>query len=314
MRDLGLVNSDEPFKNLLCQGMVLADTYYQSDAKGGQRWLSPLEVEPQRDSKGRITTATRKCDGTPVIYNGMGKMSKSKHNGIDPQQMIDQYGADTVRLFMMFAAPPEHSLEWSDTGLEGAQRFIRRFWKQVYQHLQGPAAPALAVDQLTEAQRALRRKTHLTIAKVSDDLERRYTFNTAIAAVMELTNAVNRLQDAQPQSQAVRQEAIRTAVLLLAPITPHLCHGLWRELEPGRNLLQEPWPEVDEQAQVSLMLNMVIQVNGKLRSKLTITADTDRDTIQHLALADPNIQRYLTDRSVRKIIVVSGKLVNIVVA
>ncbi len=314
MRDFGLVHTDEPFKRLLCQGMVLADTYYQVDARGTRRWLSPQAVDPQRDEQGRIIGATCTRDGTPVVYDGMSKMSKSKRNGVDPQQMIEQYGADTVRLFMMFAAPLEQSLEWSTAGLEGAQRFIKRFWRQVHQHLEGPVAPALVVDGLNQHQQALRRKTHMTIAKVSDDLERRYMFNTAIAAVMELTNAISRWHDPALQSCAVRHEAWRTAVLLLAPIIPHVCHVLWRELEPAGDVLQAPWPKVDAQALVSSTINMVIQVNGKVRGKLSIDTGTDRDTIQHLALADTNAQRFIGNQSIRKIIVVPGKLVNIVVS
>ncbi|MDP6968532.1 MAG: leucine--tRNA ligase [Gammaproteobacteria bacterium] len=315
MRDLGLVNSDEPFKNLLCQGMVLADTYYQEDAKGGQNWLSPLDVEPDRDDKGRITSAISKLDGSPVKYDGMGKMSKSKNNGIDPQAMIDRYGADTVRLFIMFAAPPEQSLEWSDTGLDGAQRFIKRFWKQVHQHQakQATIAP-LNKSGLTTAQQDLRRKTHATIAKVTDDIERRHTFNTAIAAIMELSNAIGRFDDDSEQGLAVMDEAIRTAILLLSPITPHLCHELWHQVAGEGKVLVTKWPEVDATALVQSTIEMVIQVNGKLRGKISVDVNADRDTIQHLALADDNVQRFMADKTLRKVIVVPSKLVNIVVS
>ena len=314
MRDMGLVSSDEPFKKLLCQGMVLAHTYYQQDEKGGQNWISPLDVDAVMDDKGRITGAVKKSDGASVFYDGMGKMSKSKNNGIDPQTMIDRYGADAVRLFTMFAAPPEQSLEWSDAGLEGSQRFIKRFWKQVHQHLNAPAAPALQADQLSQQQQDMRRKTHETIQKVSDDIERRTTFNTAIAAIMELSNTTAKFTDMSDQGRAVRAESLSTAVLLMSPFTPHLCHTLWQAFTGTNAILKTPWPEVDEGALVKSNIDMMIQVNGKLRSKITIDANMDRDTIQQLALADEKVQGFITDMAVRKIIVVPNKLVNIVVS
>ncbi len=314
MRDLGLVGCDEPFKRLLCQGMVLADTYYHVDGQGTRHWISPLNVEPAHDEQGRITGGISRVDGEPVFYDGMSKMSKSKHNGIDPQQMIDRYGADTVRLFMMFASPPEQSLEWSAAGLEGAQRFIRRFWRQVRHHIQGPQAPLLKVEELNVQQRALRRKTHLTIAKVSDDLERRYRYNTAIAAIMELINAVSRDAGADGQSRAVRHEALGTAILLLSPIIPHVCHMLWHEWHGVSDDFECVWPRVDDDALLSTTIDLVIQVNGKLRGRLTVGVDADRDTIQQLALSDDQIQRFIGSQSIRKIIVVPGRLVNIVVA
>src|SRR5690606_7561566 len=190
MRDFGLVKCDEPFERLLCQGMVLADCFYREDEKGGKHWFSPTDVAVETDDKGKPVKFTLKSDGQPVLWDGMSKMSKSKNNGIDPQVIIDQYGADTVRLFMMFAAPPEQSLEWSDSGVEGANRFLRKLWRMVAAHLQNGAAPALDKNALNEQQKDLRRKLHETIAKVRDDYERRYTFNTAIAAVMELSNAM----------------------------------------------------------------------------------------------------------------------------
>jgi len=314
MRDMGLVSSDEPFKKLLCQGMVLAHTYYQQDEKGGQNWISPLDVDAVMDDKGRITSAVKKSDGASVFYDGMGKMSKSKNNGIDPQTMIDRYGADAVRLFTMFAAPPEQSLEWSDAGLEGSQRFIKRFWKQVHQHLNAPAAPALQADQLSQQQQDMRRKTHETIQKVSDDIERRTTFNTAIAAIMELSNTTAKFTDMSDQGRAVRAESLSTAVLLMSPFTPHLCHTLWKAFSDTDAILKTPWPAVDEGALVKSNIDMMIQVNGKLRSKITIDANMDRDTIQQLALADEKVQGFITDMAVRKIIVVPNKLVNIVVS
>ena len=317
MRDMGLVDTDEPFKTLLCQGMVLADSFYQEDDKGGKNWISPLDVEYQRDEKGKIINAINTTNNTPVIHSGMSKMSKSKNNGIDPQAMIDQYGADTVRLFAMFAAPPEQSLEWSDTGLEGAQRFIRRFWRLVYQHRQKlsvlPPQAKLDTQALTTDQQDLRRKNHTTISKVTDDIERRNTFNTAIAAVMELTNAIGRFEDNSNNGILVADEAIQACVLLLAPITPHLCHEIWQSIHNGDDVLTAAWPKIDESALASNTIDLVIQVNGKLRSKMTVDANIDRDTIQQLALADSHVQRFTADKDLKKIIVVPGKLVNIVV-
>ncbi|WP_296057451.1 leucine--tRNA ligase [uncultured Amphritea sp.] len=314
MRDEGLVNSDEPFERLLCQGMVLADTYYRDDENGGKIWISPTEVKVERDEKGRVIKATHIADGEPVESAGMGKMSKSKNNGIDPQVMIDKYGADTVRLFMMFAAPPEQSLEWSDSGVEGAHRFLRRLWKLVYDHLQySGEIVALEPDSLDDRQKELRRKTHETIKKVSDDIERRQTFNTAIAAVMELSNAISRFVDASDQGRAVTREALTAAVQLLAPIVPHITHQLWSDLGNSTNLLDAPWPVVDESAMTLANVQMVVQVNGKVRGKITIPADSEESFVLHTALADEGVQRHMDGKTIRKQIVVPNKLVNIVV-
>ncbi|MFP8965710.1 leucine--tRNA ligase [Pokkaliibacter sp. CJK22405] len=313
MRDMGLVNSDEPFEKLLTQGMVLADTYYRENEKGGQDWYSLLDVTVKRDEKGNIISAVLNADGEPVQNAGMSKMSKSKNNGIDPQTMIDRFGADTVRLFMMFAAPPEQSLEWSDSGVEGANRFLKRLWKMVSEHLAKGDAPALDAASLTESQQDLRRKTHETIQKVSDDVERRHTFNTAIAAVMELCNAVSKFDDATPAGRAVEREALTAAVALLSPITPHICHTLWNLLGQEGAICFANWPKVDENALVRSTLELVVQVNGKTRGKIQVAADTDRDVIQHMALAEENVQRHVADLTVRKVIIVPGRLVNIVV-
>ncbi|MBE9396008.1 leucine--tRNA ligase [Pontibacterium sp. N1Y112] len=314
MRDQGLVDSDEPFKRLLCQGMVLADTYYREGENGGQEWISPTDVQVETDDKGRFVSATLKSDGEPVLSAGVSKMSKSKNNGIDPQIMIDKYGADTVRLFMMFAAPPEQSLEWSDSGVDGAHRFLKRLWKQAFDHLQtGDDVVALDTAALTDDQQALRRKVHETIQKVSDDVERRQTFNTAIAAVMELSNAISKFVDVSEQGRAVSQEALQTAVQLLAPIVPHITHELWTALGQEGDILTAPWPQVDESALVRTSIEMVVQVNGKVRAKINVAADADKDVILHTALAEENVQKHMADKSIRKQIVVPGKLVNIVV-
>jgi len=314
MRDAGLVGTDEPFTRLLCQGMVLAETYYREDEKGGKVWISPADVVTETDDKGRIVSARHREDGEPVEPAGMSKMSKSKNNGIDPQLMIDRYGADTVRLFMMFAAPPEQSLEWSDSGVEGAHRFLKRLWKQVHDHLQqGQDVATLNPAALNDDQRDLRRKVHETIGKVSDDIERRQTFNTAIAAVMELSNAIGRFVDVSEQGRAVTREALQAAIQLLSPIVPHITHVLWQGLGNEGDVLDAPWPQVDEAALKRSSIEMVVQVNGKVRAKISVAANADQDVILHTALADENVRKHMGDKQLRKKIVVPGKLVNIVV-
>ena len=269
MRDEGLIESSEPFKRLLTQGMVLKDG---------------------------------------------SKMSKSKGNTIDPQELIDRYGADTVRLFIMFASPPEQSLDWSDTGVEGAYRFLKRMWSAVQEHV-ADTAVAAAIDKatLTEAQKSMRLKLHETIGKVTDDYDRRLTFNTAIAANMELLNSVSRYDDASATGRAIRQEVFDSMVLMLAPIIPHICHRLWQDLGHDSVIIDHPWPEVDTTALVQDSIEMVIQVNGKLRGKIQIAADADRDSCEAAARANEQLQRFLGDDPIRKVIVVPGKLVNFVV-
>ena len=315
LRDARLVDSDEPATNLLTQGMVIADTYYRPNADGSKDWINPADVDVQRDDKGRITGATLRADGQPVQVGGTEKMSKSKNNGVDPQAMVDRYGADTVRLFSMFAAPPEQSLEWNEAGVDGMARFLRRLWAQVQKHAAEGAAPALDAAALDDAQKALRRKTHETIDKVGNDYERRHAFNTAIASVMELLNAVGRFADASAQGRAVRQEALETAVLLLNPITPHSSHALWQLLGHAETLVEDvPFPQVDPAALVRDAVTLAVQVNGKLRGTIEVAADTPRDQIETLARAEPNAAKYLEGLTVRKVIVVPGKIVNIVAA
>ena len=268
MRDEGLLDSDEPFNKLLCQGMVLKD-------------------------------------GT--------KMSKSKGNTVDPQALIEQYGADTVRLFTMFAAPPEQSLEWNDSAVEGANRFLRKLWKAVHAHVQAGNSTTLVPAELNQQQQDLRRKIHETIAKVSDDYGRRQTFNTAIAAVMELLNEVGKNTEREtPNSLAVEREALETATLLLSPIVPHICNQLWCELGYNNNLLDAHWPQVDESALVKNTIQMVIQVNGKLRAQIDVPADADKATIENMATTHENVLRFTEGQTIRKVIVVPNKLVNIV--
>ncbi|PSF06114.1 leucine--tRNA ligase [Marinobacter fuscus] len=312
LRDVGLVTSSEPFKRLLTQGMVLAETYYRNEDNGAKTWYNPAEVTVERDGKGQVVRAVLASDGQPVEIGGVTKMSKSKNNGIDPQAIIDQHGADTVRLFMMFAAPPEQSLEWSDSGVEGAHRFLKRLWRMVNEHIAAGAAPALDIDSLNQAQKDVRRKTHETIAKVSDDISRRLTFNTAIAAVMELLNEVGRLNDDEAQTRAVRQEALNTAVLVLSPIAPHICHQLWYGLGHGEPVVDASWPVADESAMVRSEIEVVLQVNGKVRGKENVPADIGKADLEKLALENENVMRFTDGKTVRKVIVVPGKLVNVV--
>jgi len=313
MRDHGLIDSDEPFSRLLTQGMVLADTFY-GEENGKRVYYSPEDVEVVRDDKGKAVEARLK-DGRPVELGGMQSMSKSKKNGVDPEELIERFGADTVRLYMMFAAPPEQTLEWSETAVEGAYRFLRRLWKLVHAHvetgLEGVGEPL--PGELDERQRALRRQVHETIAKVSDDVGRRYTFNTAIAAVMELVNALQRWDDRSPAGRAALHEGLETAVLLLSPIVPHIAHALWGALGHERAVVDERWPEADPAALERSTIEIVVQVNGKLRGHLSVGAGEDRQAIEREALANPNVQRFIAGKTVRRVIVVPGKLVNVVV-
>jgi len=313
MRDEGLVQGAEPFKNLLTQGMVVADTFYRELDGGKKDWINPADVDLSRDDKGRITGAVLRADGLPVIHGGMEKMSKSKNNGVDPQSLIDQFGADTSRLFMMFAAPPEQSLEWSDAGVEGASRFLRRLWKLVHAHLARGEVPALDAAALSADEKALRRKLHETIAKVGDDYGRRLTFNTAIAAVMELLNALQKLDASVGQALAVEREALHAVVRLLAPITPHISHALLQALGETGGLLAATWPAVDQAALARDALTLVVQVNGKLRGQIEVPVDADNAAIEAAALASPDAQRFMEGKAPKKVIVVRQKLVNIVV-
>jgi len=268
LRDEGLVSGDEPFKNLLTQGMVLKDG---------------------------------------------AKMSKSKGNTVDPQALIDEYGADTARLFMMFAAPPEMSLEWSDNAVEGANRFLKRLWRSVHEHTEKGVVKDKNLTDLSEAATDLRRLAHQTLTKVSDDLGRRHTFNTAIAAVMELMNGLSKFTEQDTQARAVRQEVLELVVLMLAPITPHICHALWSQLGYDKAVIDAQWPEVDAEALKQDKTELMIQVNGKLRSKLMVDVNAQQADIEPLAIADENVQRYIDGKTIRKIILVPGRLINIVV-
>lgn len=313
LRDAGLVNSDEPAKRLLCQGMVLADAFYYTGSNGERIWVSPTDaIITERDDKGRILKAQDQ-DGHELVYSGMSKMSKSKNNGIDPQEMVEKYGADTVRLFMMFASPAEMTLEWQESGVEGANRFLKRLWRLAFEHLaQGPVS-TLDVTALNADQKALRRDLHKTIAKVSDDIGRRQTFNTAIAAVMELMNKLTRMPQETEQDRALLQEALMAVVRMLYPITPHICFALWQELGGEGDIDVAPWPVADEAAMVEDSKLVVVQVNGKLRGKVTVAADATEEQVKEVAFADANIAKHMEGVSIRKVIYVPGKLLNVVV-
>ena len=314
MRDAGLVQSDEPATRLLCQGMVIAETYYRESASGNRDWFNPADVEIQRDDKARIVGATLRSDGQPVAIGGIEKMSKSKNNGVDPQAMIARHGADTVRLFSMFAAPPEQSLEWNEAGVEGMARFLRRFWREVATHVGAGAPAALDVGRLDAAQKALRRQTHETIQKVSCDIGERYAFNTAIAAVMELLNALGKFTDSSDQGRAVRHEALTAMVLLLNPIVPHTAHALWQALGHAETLIEDlPWPKVDADALARDAVTLAVQVNGKLRGTIEVAVNASREEIERRALGEPRVAEFVAGATPKKLIVVRGKIVNIVV-
>lgn len=311
LRDAGLVESDEPFKSLLCQGMVLADAYYYLNDKGGKEWVNPAEVDVERDDKGRMISTKRQSDGLALEHAGMSKMSKSKNNGVDPQQAIEQYGADTVRLYTMFAAPPEQTLEWSESGVQGSQKFLQRVWRLAYELRQHETA-SVSADALSKSDKDARRKLHETIAKVSDDIGRRYNFNTGIAAIMELMKTLTKLDLSVDSSRSVAQEAMDAIIRMLSPMTPHISQELWVAFGNEGLVLDASWPAVDESALVADTIQLVVQVNGKVRAKLDVPASASKDELESMAMADEAVQRNIDGKTVRKVIVVPGKLVNIV--
>jgi leucyl-tRNA synthetase len=309
------VDSDEPAVSLLTQGMVVADTYYREDANGAKEWFNPADVEVERDERGRVTGAHLAADGQPVRVGGTEKMSKSKNNGVDPQAMVDRYGADTVRLFSMFASPPTLSLEWNEAGVEGMARFLRRFWRLVHEHVAAGPSRGMPAAAATPEQKALRRQLHETIQKVGDDYGRRHSFNTAIAALMELLNHVVKFNDGSEAGRAVRHEVLEAMVLMLNPVTPHTCHALWQVLGHAEQVVDDvPFPAVDPGALVRDAMTLAVQVNGKLRGTIDVAADAARETIEAVALAEPGVARVLEGMTVRKVIVVPGRIVNVVAA
>jgi leucyl-tRNA synthetase len=319
MRDLGLVELSEPFARLLTQGMVLNHIYFRAPEHGRRQFLNPADVQARFDTDGARLGGVLLADQQPVEYGGLGTMSKSKNNGVDPQSLVQKYGADTARLFMMFAAPPEQSLEWSDDGVQGQYRFLRRLWKAVYDHVAGGLpVPALAggtlsAGTLSGAARELRRTAHQTLAKVTSDIDRRRTFNTAIAAVMELLNAVGRYAESDDTARMVRQEALEIAVLALSPMVPHICHALWHALGHSGAVIDERWPEPDREALAQALVELIVQVNGKLRGRVQLPAGAERQLALDAALADPDVQRFIAGKPVRRAVHVPDKLVNLVI-
>jgi leucyl-tRNA synthetase len=295
MRDEGLVDCDEPFSRLLTQGMVVAETFYRENDDGSREWFNPADVE-QRDG-----VFVLQKDGGPVIAGGVEKMSKSKNNGVDPQTLIDRYGADTVRLYTMFTAPPDQSLEWSDEGVEGAHRFLKRLWALAHKIDQGTESTS-ADSTIGEA----RREIHGALRKALFDYERQQ-FNTVVSACMTMVNVLNKQEDA-----ALLKEGMAIVLRLLSPIAPHVTHHLWRELGYGDDILTAGWPQVDEAALRQENIEMVVQVNGKVRAKIEVPAGADNATIEQVASDNPNVQKFVGDATIRKVIVVPGKLVNIV--
>jgi leucyl-tRNA synthetase len=292
--------------------MVIADTYYRTLPNGGKDWFNPADVEVERDAKAKVIGAKLKSDGLPVEIGGTEKMSKSKNNGVDPQAMIDAYGADTCRLFMMFASPPDMSLEWSDSGVEGASRFLRRVWRLAHSHVAAGLPDSLDVAALSDEQKAVRRAIHLAIRQASGDVGQHHKFNTAIAQVMTLMNVLEKAPAEGVQDRALLQEGLETVALLLAPITPHICHELWQRLGKSGAIIDAAWPAVDESALVQDSLTLVVQVNGKLRGQIEVPASASREDVEATARGNENVLRFTEGLTIRKVIVVPGKLVNIV--
>jgi len=313
MRDLELISLDEPFANLLTQGMVLNEIFYRKAKDGRTIYYNPNDVEYDTDKDGKRTASRLITDSDQVESGGTGKMSKALNNGVDPQALVDKYGADTVRLFTMFASPPEQSLEWSDAAVEGASRFLKRLWKLATK-VTAITPTVLDRENLAEHQKDLRRKIHQTIVKANDDIGRRYTFNTAIATVMELLNALIRANDESDNGQAILREGLETSVLLLCPIVPHITQAIWQALGNTGLIIDADWPSADEEALRINSINLVVQVNGKKRGQITVPLDAEKDQIESLALSNENTRKFLEGKEIKKVIVVPRRLVNIVVA
>src|SRR6185437_7188655 len=318
MRDLGLLRLNEPFTNLLTQGMVLNHVYSHIGPDGRRRYFNPADVRSRRDEAGAEVFETTLPGGETlrVDYQGLGKMSKSENNGVDPEGLVTRFGADTARLFTMFASPPEQTLEWSDEGVQGASRFIRRLWNAVHEHVNRGLPSRLDARAFTDAQRELRRAAHQALAKATDDIGRRRNFNTAIAASMELLNTVGRFDDRSEQGRAARHEALEIITLMLSPIVPHVAHELWRALGHAGAVVDESWPVVDESALTQESVEFVVQVNGKLRGRVRVPAGADEAAIREAALADEHVMKFVGGRAaVKRVIVVPGRqIANVVVS
>jgi leucyl-tRNA synthetase len=310
MRDQGLSKVAEPFTNLLTQGMVLAETYYRDTPQGRREWIHPSDVEVQRDAKGKIVSAKRRSDGAQAVFDGIGTMSKSKNNGVDPQALIEKYGADTARFFIIFASPPTSTLEWSDEGVEGSYRYLRRVW--AYGHrfaaaggARGKMPDAAALDPTLKT---ARREIHAVLRQANYDLQK-FQFNTVASACMKILNALERLP---AEDRDVGEEGLSILLRLISPITPHMAHQLWRELGFGEDVMHAAWPEPDAQALEQDEIDYVIQIGGKTRGNLRAPKGADDKVLEALVRASDIGQRYIADRPVRKVIVVPGRLVNVV--
>ncbi|WWO95712.1 MAG: leucine--tRNA ligase [Candidatus Dasytiphilus stammeri] len=317
LRDAGLVQTDEPAKRLLCQGMVLTDTFYYIGNNQERVWIDPLHVTSKRDEKGRIVKAQDRV-GRELVYAGISKMSKSKNNGIDPHLMIEKYGADTIRLFIMFAAPSELPLQWSNSGIEGCRRFLKRLWYLVYKHTQKRQIDFLDhKTPLNELQSSLRRKLHQTIAKVTDDIDRRQTYNTAIAAIMKFINYLSQFSPEHSQDRSLMQESLLAVIRMLYPFTPHICFVLWQAIHNFRKNLDidhAQWPQVDKEALKENTWLIVVQVNGKVRGRLMIPNHFNEKQIHQQATRDPQISKYLKGLTIRQVFYVPGKLINLILS
>jgi leucyl-tRNA synthetase len=311
MRDLGLVSIDEPFSKLMTQGMVLNHIFLRRTERGAIEYFSPAEVDVVHDGEGRVIRATLRSDGKPVEYDGIGTMSKSKRNGVDPQELIEKYGADTARFYVLQANPPTLTMLWSDESVEGSFRFLRWLWAQVFEHVN--RKPIGVEGAVTPELKALRLKLHKTIEKAEDDYGRRLQYNTAIAAIRETLNLFSDLKDDSVAAHRVRQEVLEVCVLLLSPIVPHICTELWSALRPGTRLLDQPWPVVDKSALVQDEIQLVVQVNGKLRGHIHVPSSATREQIELCALADETVQKFVNGQKPKKVVVVPGRLVNVVV-
>jgi leucyl-tRNA synthetase len=313
VHELGAVAFKEPFANLFTQGMVLNEVFFRKSESGRIEYFNLTEIEINTDPHDQRRVAVLRADGREVESGGVVTMSKSKNNGVDPQALVDELGADTARLFTMFAAPPEQTLEWSDEGVQGAYRFIKRLWRAVHEHVAAGMPAPLDKSALNDAQRAIRRQAHQTLAKVTDDIGRRRTFNTAIAAVMELLNGLAKFPQATALDRSVMHEALEIAVLTLSPIIPHVTHAMWNALGHSRALIDEPWRAVDAEALEQATAELVVQVNGKLRARITVPVEAGEEALREAALADPHVRKFIGTAAIRKVIVVRGKLVNVVV-
>jgi leucyl-tRNA synthetase len=313
MRDVGLVGGNEPTTNLLCQGMVLAKAYYRDTEEEGRIWVRPDEVEFQQNADRSEAVPVWRTDGLAVQATGWTTMSKSKNNGVDPQALIDRYGADTVRLFTMFASPPDQALEWNDDAVAGSQRFLRRLWTLVHRYLQLPTAVPTDFSTADDETKVLRHRLHTILQRIQRDMER-HQYNTVVAACMELVNALERFDVAEcSERQAALREALGVLIRVLSPVTPHICHVLWEAMAMDGELLDVAWPDVDPLALKREQIQLVVQINGKLRAEIEVPAGAKEKEIQVTALADPRVSRHIGNAVVRKFVIVPGRLVNIVV-